>query len=110
MDIDTIRTYFSMGYHKACIEAVLKATSCGLGRLESIEAWSLCALSYGGLGSYGEAIKCLKEALRLDSLEGGHHALSLSINLAEFYRRSNKTLQAIASVSYTHLRAHETHE
>lgn len=96
MDIDTIRAYFSMGHHKACIEAVLKANSCGLSRIESIEAWSLCALSYGGLGSYGEAIKCLKEALRLDSLEGGHHALSLSINLAEFYRRSNKTLQAIA--------------
>ena len=93
MDIDVIRKLFNCGKWHACIESGLKFIK---HNRTHIEAWSLCALSYGNLGKINEAIECLQEALKIDKQQGAKHKFHLSLNLAEFYRRNNMTLKAIA--------------
>ncbi|STQ86102.1 tetratricopeptide repeat protein [Helicobacter muridarum] len=93
MDMDVVRHHFKNAKYAKCAEFCLKIIK---NNIENIEAWSLCALSYEKLGRRDEAIECLQEALKIDKISGGDNAFSLSVNLAEFYRRNNMTLQAIA--------------
>ncbi len=93
MGTETIRKLFNCGKWQECIESCIKAIS---NQKANIEIWGLCALSYGNIGKINEAIECLEEALRLDRKYDNLHNFTLSLNLAEFYRRNNMTLKAIA--------------
>lgn len=93
MDIDTIRKLFNHGKWQACIEACLKLI---MQQNTNIEALSLCAFCYGNIGQLQEAIKCLEDALKIAKIHHKDHVFTVSLNLAEFYRRNNMTLQAIA--------------
>ncbi len=93
MNIDIIRQLFRHGKWQACIEACLKFI---VQQHTNVEVWSLCAFCYGNIGQPQEAIKCLEEALKIAKTHDKEHIFTLSLNLAEFYRRNNMPLQAIA--------------
>ena len=93
MNMDTIHQLFNHGKWHACIEACLKLI---IQQHTNIEARSLCAFCYGNIGQLQEAIGCLEEALKIAKIHHKEHVFTLSLNLAEFYRRNNMTLQAIA--------------
>lgn len=93
MNIETIRQLFNNKQWQTCIEACLKLT---MQQRTNIEAWSLCAFCYNNIGQLQEAIKCLEDALKIAKKHHKEHVFTLSLNLAEFYRRNNMTLQAIA--------------
>lgn len=93
MDMDIIRELFNHGKWHACIEACLKLI---MQQNTNIEARSLCAFCYGNIGQYQEAIRYLEEALKIAKTHYKDHVFNISLNLAEFYRRNNMTLQAIA--------------
>ncbi|RDU72855.1 tetratricopeptide repeat protein [Helicobacter aurati] len=96
MDMNIAQHYFNNAQYSKCVESCLQVIAKSI---ENIEAWGLCALSYEKLGRRSEAIDCLQEALKIDKVNGGANAFFLSLNLAEFYRRSDMTLQAIALLS-----------
>lgn len=93
MNIEDIRQLFSHGKWQTCIEACLKLI---MQQRTNIEAWSLCAFCYNNIGQLQEAIKCLEDALKIAKEHHKEHVFTLSLNLAEFYRRNNMTLQAVA--------------
>lgn len=93
MNIETIRQLFNNKQWQTCIEACLKLI---MQQRTNIEAWSLCAFCYNNIGQLQEAIKCLEDALKIAKKHHKEHVFTLSLNLAEFYRRNNMTLQAIA--------------
>lgn len=93
MNIETIRELFNNKQWQTCIEACLKLI---MKQRTNIEAWSLCAFCYSNIGHLQEAIKCLEDALNIAKKHHKEHIFMLSLNLAEFYRRNNMTLQAIA--------------
>lgn len=93
MSIEVAQNFFYNAQWILCVESCLKIIAHDS---TNIEAWSLCALSYANLGKLNDAIECLQEALKIDKNTGENHKFNLSLNLAEFYRRNNMTLQAIA--------------
>lgn len=93
MNIDTIHQLFNNGKWNACIEACLKLI---MQQNTNIEALSLCAFCYANIGQLQEAIRCLEDALKIAKTQNKEHVFTISLNLAEFYRRNNMTLKAIA--------------
>ena len=91
--MENARFSFEKKQWSSCVEQCLRAIVLDN---TNIEAWGLCAISYGHLNKVSQAIECLEEALRIDKNHDGQHEFSLSLNLAEFYRRDNQTLKAIA--------------
>ncbi|RDU63444.1 glycosyltransferase [Helicobacter didelphidarum] len=93
MDITLLQELFDNGKWHTCIESCLRMIA---QNRTNTEIWSICALSYGQLGKFDAAIECLQEAIKIDKMQCGINHFPLSLNLAEFYRRNNMTLQAIA--------------
>lgn len=92
--LENMISSFNNSNWQSCIEFALHIIKLDK---SNMQAWLLCSLSYEKLNDRVNAIICIKEALKNDKkLNNGINKYNLSVNLAEFYRRDNQVLLAIA--------------